>query len=56
MGFPNIQHCENPQNKNKELLLSVPAEQGDSKAQQKLSSQAVIAAKHGTHCVALPKV
>lgn len=56
MGFPNIKHCENPKTKTKNSYCSVPAEQGDLKAQQQLSSQAVTAAKHGTHCVALPKV
>lgn len=45
-----------PKTKTKNSYCNVPAEQGDSKMQQKLSSHTVVAAKYGTHCVALPKL
>lgn len=44
------------QTKTKNSYCNAPAEQGDSKMQQKLSSHTVVAAKYGTHCVALPKL
>lgn len=45
-----------PQTKTKNSYCNVPAEQGDSKMQQKLSSHTVVAAKYGARCVALPKL
>lgn len=56
MVFPNTKCCENPQTKTKNSYCNVPAEQGDSKMQQKLSSHTVVAAKYGARCVALPKL
>lgn len=47
---------KSPQTKTKNSYCNAPAEQGDSKMQQKLSSHTVVAAKYGTRCVALPKL